>query len=139
MTDCILTEAIPALNGYGKYIFVNGKSQRAHRGAWIKVYGDIPKGFVVDHICHNEAVELGECEGGVTCIHRACINPEHLRLTTQQENIKAGKWNIDHRTHCNKGHLFEGNIMVRQNGKRECAECNRVRARAVWAKKKVGI
>jgi len=30
---------------------------------------------------------------------------------------------------------FEGNIMVRKNGKRECAECNRVRAKANYAKK----
>jgi len=139
MTDCILTEAIPALNGYGKYIFVNGKSQRAHRGAWIKAYGDIPKGFVVDHICHNEAVERGECKGGFTCKHRACVNLDHLRLASHSENVMGGIHNIDNRSHCNQGHSFEGNIMVRQNGKRECAECNRVRARAVWAKKKAVI
>lgn len=135
MTDCILTEAVPALNGYGKYVSVNGKTYRAHRGAWIKAYGAIPAGMVIDHVCHNEAVERGECEGGITCIHRACINPEHLRLVTQQENIMAGLHNIDNRSHCNQGHLFEGNIMVRKNGKRECAECNRVRARANYRKK----
>ena len=140
MTDCILTKAYASLNGYGKYITVNGKSQRAHRGAWIKAYGEIPQGFVVDHICHNEAVERGECKGGVTCIHRACINPEHLRLVTQQENVMAGMHNIDNRSHCNQGHSFtKENIMVRKNGKRECAECNRVRARAVYARKKVTV
>ena len=135
MSDCILTEAVPALNGYGKYVTINGKNYRAHRGAWIQAHGEIPKGMVIDHICHNEAVERGECEGGITCIHRACINPEHLRLVTQRENIMAGLRNIDNRTHCYKGHTFEGNILVRKNGKRECAECNRVRARANYRKK----
>jgi hypothetical protein len=137
MTNCILTEAIPALNGYGKYITVNGKSYKAHRGAWIKAYGPIPKGKVIDHMCHNEAVQRGECEGGITCVHRACINPKHLRLVTQQKNIMAGLHNIDNRSHCRQGHPFiKENIMVRQSGKRECAECNRVRARAVWANRK---
>ena len=136
MTECILTKAYESLNGYGKYMIVNGKSHRAHRGAWIKAYGAIPKGMVIDHVCHNEAVERGECEGGITCIHRACINPEHLRLVTQQENIMAGLHNIDNRSHCNQGHPFiKENIMVRKNGKRECAECNRVRARANYRKK----
>lgn len=140
MTDCILTKAYASLNGYGRYMTVNGKNYRGHRGAWIKAYGEIPKGFVVDHVCHNEAVERGECEGGITCIHRACINPEHLRLVTQQENVMAGMHNIDNRSHCNQGHPFiKENIMVRKNGKRECAECNRVRARANYAKQKAVI
>lgn len=139
MTNCILTESIPALNGYGRYIKVNGKRYKAHRAAWVQAYGNIPKGKVVDHVCHNEAVELGECEGGITCVHRACINPEHLRLVTQQENIMAGLHNIDNRSHCNQGHLFiKENIMVRENGRRECAECNRVRARVNYAKRVKG-
>lgn len=135
MTDCILTKAYKSLNGYGKYMTINGKSHRAHRGAWIKAHGAIPVGMVIDHVCHNKAVELGECEGGINCIHRTCINPKHLRLVTQQENIMSGLHNIDNRSHCNQGHLFEGNIMIRKSGKRECAECNRVRSRANWAKK----
>jgi hypothetical protein len=60
---------------------------------------------------------------------------DHLRVVTQQENVMAGLHNIDNRTHCNQGHTFEGNIMVRKNGKRECAECNRVRSRVNYRKK----
>lgn len=139
MTDCIIWHKSIRDTGYGQTWF-RGKIMKAHKVEWIKAYGDIPKGFVVDHVCHNEAVERGECEGGVTCIHRACINPEHLRLVTQQENVMAGIHSIDNRSHCNQGHPFiKENIMVRKNGKRECAECNRVRARANYAKKKVGV
>jgi hypothetical protein len=139
MTKCILVKRYDSLNGYGN-LTVNGKNYRAHRGAWIKANGPIPKGMVVDHICHNKAVERGECEGGISCVHRACINPKHLRLVTQRENIMAGRHSIDNRSHCNQGHPFiKENIMIRKNGHRECAECNRVRARAVWAKKKAGV
>lgn len=139
MTDCIIWHKSIRDTGYGQTWF-RGKIMKAHKVEWIKANGDIPKGFVVDHVCHNEAVERGECEGGVTCVHRACINPEHLRLVTQQENVMAGIHSIDNRSHCNQGHPFiKENIMVRKNGKRECAECNRVRARVNYAKKKVGV
>jgi len=139
MTDCIFAKSYLSTNGYG-YITFNKKSYRAHRGTWIKHYGPIPKGKVIDHICHNEAVKRNECEGGITCPHRACINLDHMRLTTQQENIMAGLHNIDNRSHCNQGHPFvKENIMVRKNGKRECAECNRERSRRNWANRvKVG-
>lgn len=99
------------------------KAIKAHRAAWMLANGPVPEGMVLDHICRN----------------RACINLDHLRVVTQQENIMAGLHNIDNRSHCNQGHLFEGNIMVRKDGKRECAECNRVRARKNYALKKVGV
>lgn len=136
MTDCILVKASLATNGYG-YLRVNKKSYRAHRGAWVRVNGEIPAGMVIDHICHNEAAKRGECQGGITCVHRACINIDHLRLVTQSENVLAGMHSIDTRSHCNQGHPFiKENIMIRKNGKRECAECNRARSRANWAKKR---
>jgi hypothetical protein len=98
------------------------KSIKAHRAAWMLTNGPVPEGMVLDHICRN----------------RACINLDHLRVVTQRENIMAGLHNIDNRSHCNQGHPFEGNIMVRKSGKRECAECNRVRAKANYAKQKAG-
>jgi len=43
----------------------------AHRAAWVAATGEqIPPGLVVDHTCHN----------------RQCVNPEHLRLLTNEEN-----------------------------------------------------
>lgn len=112
MTTCIEPRTKSRTNGYSK-VWHEGKLRRAHRLSWELANGTIPEGLVIDHKCGN----------------RACIAPDHLRAITQQENIKAGKWNINNRTHCNRGHLFEGNIMVRKNGKRECAECNRKRGR----------
>jgi len=119
MNNCIEAKTSTVVNGYRK-LWWNKKNVRAHRWAWELINGPIPEGKVIDHICRN----------------RACVAIDHLRLVTQRENIMAGLRNIDNRSHCNQGHPFiKENIMIRKNGKRECAECNRVRARANYRKK----
>ena len=119
ITNCIESKKGITNNGYSR-IRVNDKNIQAHRWAWELVKGQIPDEFVIDHICRN----------------RKCVLPEHLRMVTQQKNIMAGLHNIDNRSHCNQGHPFvKENIMIRKSGKRECAECNRIRARTNYAKK----
>ena len=119
MTDCIESKKGITTNGYSR-LRINNKNIQAHRWAWELINGKISDGFVIDHICRN----------------RKCVLPEHLRMVTQQENIMAGLHNIDNRSHCNQGHPFiKENIMIRKSGKRECSECNRIRARANYAKK----
>lgn len=34
--------------------------------------------WTVDHVCHNWALARGACLGGSRCLHRRCLNPEHL-------------------------------------------------------------
>lgn len=137
MSDCIIWHKSKNDTGYGQ-IWVDGKRWRAHRLVWTQKYGPIPEGFVLDHICHNEAVAKGECSAGV-CIHRACVNLEHLRLVTPGENVKAGSHGMDTKGACPKGHSYKdpNNIMVRANGRRECAQCNRERASMNYYKSKL--
>jgi len=137
MSDCKIWHKSLNKRGYGQEYY-NGKNTKAHRAEWMRVNGPIPVGFVLDHTCHNEAVKKQECAGGITCKHRACVNLEHLEIVTTSANVMGGIHNRDNRATCPKGHENnEANTMIRKNGKRECAECNRVRARAVYAKRKV--
>lgn len=134
MTDCIIWDGhIDPYGGYGR-TGRDGTLQYAHRLTWFLTHGEIPEGMVVDHVCHNEAAERHECEGGKECAHRACVNIDHLRLITRLDNIKAGVHSRDNHAACPKGHpTTPENTMTRKNGKRECSECNRMRSRAKWA------
>lgn len=117
MNICIESKKGITKNGYSR--IRRGKMVQAHRWVWELINGPIPANMVIDHMCSN----------------RKCVALDHLRLVTQKENIMAGKHSIDNRSHCNQGHSFKENLTIRSNGKRECAECNRVRARAYYAKK----
>ncbi|SMX79485.1 HNH endonuclease [Brevibacterium casei CIP 102111] len=58
--------------GYGKFSPSAGKQVTAHRYA-LKLHGSpAPEGMDVDHICGN----------------RACVNPDHLRITTRKQNLE---------------------------------------------------
>lgn len=52
-------------------INVNGKQEQAHRASWMIHNGEIPKGINVLHKC-----DTGEC-----------VNPSHLFLGTQYDNV----------------------------------------------------
>jgi len=56
--------------GYGR-LSVRGRLWAAHRLSWHLHRGDIPPGVFVLHRCDNPG----------------CVNPEHLWLGTQQDNV----------------------------------------------------
>lgn len=65
--------------GYGQ-VRIDCKCYLAHRVSWVLFFGEIPEGTLVLHKCDNPS----------------CINPYHLYLGSQQDNIddkmKRGRW-----------------------------------------------
>lgn len=75
-----------ALNsdGYGVLAAEKGPLVTAHRTAFELKVGPVPKGLMLDHICHTI-----DCTLGIRCPHRRCCNPKHLKPVTNAENASA--------------------------------------------------
>lgn len=126
-------------NGYA-HIFYKGKQRKAHRVVWEKAYGEIPKGMHIDHICHNVAIANEMCLGEFKCIHRSCVNINHLRILTPRDNQLEGLRGLKNRAKCSNGHdlTIEGSVIVRNRPEGKtgqlCKECYLVNARASSAR-----
>lgn len=125
---CWLWTARLNAGGYPTFRTERGEPQRnvlAHRWAYEHLIGPIPEGLDVGHKCHDAD---GQCAGGPTCPHRACVKPDHLQPETRQENTLAGNTIAAAQalmTQCLSGHEFTPeNTYVSKEGRRQCRMCN---------------
>jgi hypothetical protein len=132
-----VTLSSQCIEGEGRKNAPNGYRQRAvrvgpgkaylmfqHRMAFEQAWGiTIPDGMLVRHTCDNSG----------------CLNPLHLQLGTQVDNmrdmVQRGRQGIRHRrmqTHCLRGHDLSdpANLLPRRDGARACRTCHNLRARA---------
>jgi HNH endonuclease len=127
MTGCWNWTAYTNPGGYGMFC-KNSYPYLAHRIAYEFYIGSIPKGLFIDHLCRN----------------RKCVNPEHMELVTNRENVNRGIVAEVHRarqaakTHCKYGHPFNGdNLSIdKTTGQRVCRECRINRKRSYRARDK---
>lgn len=69
--------------GYGKVKY-EGRTLGAHTVSFYLASGEWPEDEL-DHLCHTLDKD---CIGGVGCMHRRCINPEHLEKVSGVENTR---------------------------------------------------
>ena len=114
-SGCWLWIGTGTRNGYGQFWF-DGQFQLAHRAARQIFVGPIPADLCVLHRCDV----------------KGCVNPDHLFLGTQRDNMldssRKGRLNNANlkKTHCPLGHPYrKSNLYLLPRGGRGCRKCRK--------------
>lgn len=112
-SGCWIWDGCRARGGYGK-VSRNGKTMMAHRFVYTELFGPIPDGLQLDHLCRT----------------RDCVNPDHLEPVTCRENLLRGNTlqaKNAAKTHCPKGHEYtDQNTYRYPDGRRRCIACRKI-------------
>lgn len=109
---CWLWMGAPSRKGYAQFRTPEGKQVAVHRLAYAHIYGPIPDGMTLDHLCR---------------VHN-CVNPEHLEPVTRGENVLRGQTLAAAnraKVECPKGHPYDATNTRHWRGRRICLACRR--------------
>lgn len=116
-------------SGYG-CVRHAGRRWLTHRLSYAALVGDLGSGLQIDHLCRNTR----------------CVNPSHLELVSQRENILRGtapSARAAVAVCCPSGHPYAGeNLRVRREGAashRVCITCERARDRRRYARSRLAV
>lgn len=114
-------------SGYGIFS-VHRRQVYAHRYSYELHKGPIPQGLILDHVCHGWD---RSCISGSRCLHRRCVNPQHLEAVPFAVNVYRGNTLAAEnaaKTHCPVGHPYsKANTFITPEGWRVCRTCRRAR------------
>lgn len=113
MTECWEWPGRKNTKGYGTY-----GQKLVHRYVYELIIGEIPKGYVLDHLCRV----------------RHCINPKHLDPVTSKENTRRGllpkimRERQLAKIQCPQGHPYAGDnlYLVPTTKVRQCRKCRTI-------------
>jgi len=113
---CVEPRAKPNEYGYVRWYKVDkNKGRPLHRVIWEMVYGKLPAGRELDHLCRN----------------RACCNLNHLEIVTPTVNKLRGVAPAainKRKVACIRGHKFtKANTIRDKRNHRHCRTCLRAR------------
>jgi len=123
IAGCWIWMAASGHHGYGRaYAVLDGKQMNgllAHRLAWMLYRGQIPKGL---NVLHN-------------CDVTSCVNPHHLFVGTQLENIR----DMDAKNRCLRKDLTAYNEPRRKLSDADVIEIRESRATQRWLAGRYGV
>lgn len=121
--------AVARKTGYGRFTVNNQKRVGAHQFAYEMVYGLVPQGLEVDHLCRN----------------RRCVNPTHLEAVSHRENNYRGiglSAQNAHKSLCAAGHPFDEKntymYKTRYGTQRHCRACHAAAQKHYIATRRAG-